>query len=96
MGDLDIVPVPEELKIASDNPPQKVTVTWKSELDQKNPGPDTIVRMLVERHRFHISISMSLAFSIYIVFLFFSKISVQLAAGSEKYTSIPTFVLKHR
>lgn len=94
MEDLDIALLPEELRNRSDPRPQNVTVKWISAVDQTQE-PDT-VRMLMERHRFYISISISTCLFIYIVYFFFSNVSIKLKAGALRYRTLPKFEFKHR
>jgi hypothetical protein len=95
MGDLDIATLPDELKNSSVIPPQTVTVTWESQINQEDLRPSKVQR-LMELSTFYITIATVIAFLIFIVFLFYSKVSIQKSVGDKKYALIPNFSIKHR
>jgi hypothetical protein len=95
MSDLDVVPIPDELKAASSaDPPLSVTVQWKASLDQENLF--TLSSEFMEGSTFYIIITTSIALVIFIVFLGFTKVSAQRIAGGKKYTLLPSLSLNHK
>jgi hypothetical protein len=72
MGDLDIASLPEELKDPGTNPLQNVTVTWLSQLDQSGPKLH-IVKLLVEKHRYHISAGIIICVVLLIPYIVFKE-----------------------